>query len=639
MVADDKQNGALDRQHAFRSLYLHMVEAVALNELVCDEHGHGVNYRILEANPQFRRCFALQGGTIAGQLATEVFAVAEPPLLGRLAPVAQGGQAAHFESRFVAPDRVYEISVVPLGSGHFATIFLDVTERKHGEQALRASEEIFRRVFELFPGPVTLAEVDGTIIDCNEDFCRTTGLTREQIIGHKTSAFSTWLDPAQRAAMYERVAQGQPVDWLEFKLRRTDGEIRNMQISCRPFTLGGRTVVLAAARDITELRSLQEKMLQTQKLESLGVMAGGIAHDFNNLLTGIMGNADLARAELSPQSSARACLEGIETAARRAADLCRQMLAYSGRGRFVVEPVNLQELVEQMGHLLSVSVSKKVTLKYHFTEGVPSIEADVSQMRQAILNLVTNGAEAIGESSGVVQVTVGLWQCDAAFLKECFGVADLRPGDYVFVEVADTGRGIDSDDLNRIFDPFFSTKFTGRGLGLPAVLGIVRGHRGAIKVASQAGKGTTFRLLFPIAQNAVRKRETKAAAPAAAKLTGTILLADDEETIRTLGRRMLQNVGFEVVTAADGRDAVDKFAANMDRIDLVILDLTMPHFDGEGCYLELRKLKPGVKVILSSGYDEQAIVSRFAGRGLAGFVQKPYTSGELLARIREALAK
>jgi CheY-like chemotaxis protein len=205
--------------------------------------------------------------------------------------------------------------------------------------------------------------------------------------------------------------------------------------------------------------------------------------------------------------------------------------------------------------------------------------------------------------------------------------------------VADTGSGIGSDQLGRIFDPFFSTKFTGRGLGLPAVLGIVRGHHGAIKVDSPAGKGTTFRLLFPVTQKVVRTRETKAVAPTPAKLTGTILLADDEETIRTLGRRMLQNVGFEVVTAADGRDAIDKFAANRERIDLVILDLTMPHYDGESCYLELCQLKPGVKVILCSGYDEQAIVSRFSGRGLAGFVQKPYTSGELLARIREALAK
>jgi two-component system cell cycle sensor histidine kinase/response regulator CckA len=392
-------------------------------------------------------------------------------------------------------------------------------------------------------------------------------------------------------------------------------------------------------RDITELRALEQQMLQSQKLESLGVLAGGIAHDFNNLLTGILGNADLARSEMSPLAPARGSLEGIEVAARRAADLCRQLLAYSGRGRFIVQPLSLQELVEEMGHLLQVSISKKVVLKYHFTKGLPAVEGDATQLRQVVMNLIVNASEAVGERSGVISVTVGLANCDSDYLKGCLGAENLPEGDYVYLEVADTGHGIAPADLSRIFDPFFSTKFTGRGLGLAAVLGIVRGHRGAIKVYSEMGKGTTFKLLFPASESNATKPAVKPAVPAKYKGSGKILLADDEETIRNLGRRILQLAGFEVITAADGREAIDKFAANLTTIDLVILDLTMPHFDGEGCYRELRKLKANVRVILSSGYNEQDIVNRFAGKGLAGFVQKPYTTGELLAKIRQVLEK
>jgi PAS domain S-box-containing protein len=768
MVEEGKENSSVDRQQVFRSLYLHMVEGVALNGLVVDDAGTPINYRILDANPQFRRYVGVEGDHVVGKLATEVFGTPTPPYLTELAGVALGGQPLRFESHFEPFDRYYDISVVPLGTGQFATIFLDISERKrneralresewflqrsqrvarigsyrfniatgvwntsealdeifgvgvdykrdiagwlaivhpeerdglhnylvnevigaakdfdrhyrivrvsdgtvrwvHGlgelekdaegkpismigiiqdvtdsmqsEQALRASEERFRRIFDLIPGPVTLADTDGTILSCNEAFCATIGYQRHEVVGNTTSTFATWVEPSQRKFMYTELAQGRSVDGMEFKLRRRDGQVRTMQISSRPFELDGHTLVLSAARDITDQRNLEQQMLHSQKLESLGVLAGGIAHDFNNLLTGILGNADLAKTEMSPLAPSRASLEGIEVAARRAADLCRQLLAYSGRGKFIIQPLSLQELVEEMGHLLSVSISKKVVLKYHFSKGLPAVEADATQIRQVIMNLIVNASEAIGERSGVISVTVGLANCDEAYLKSCFGADRLHPGDYVYLEVADTGHGMDKTTMDRIFDPFFSTKFTGRGLGLAAVLGIMRGHHGAVKVYSEEGRGTTFKLLFPASDSSARRLEAKPQIVAGYHASGKILLADDEETIRNLGRRMLQRAGFEVIVACDGREAIEKFIKEKDSISLVILDLTMPHSDGEVCYREMRQITPGVKVILSSGYNEQDIVSRFAGKGLAGFVQKPYTTDELLAKIRQALEK
>jgi PAS domain S-box-containing protein len=765
-----KGNGqdSFDGQQFFRSLYLHMGEAVALHELICDDEGNPTNYRILDVNPQFRRYVGLERDEVVGKLATEVYGTPTAPYLNELCRVALGGEAMRFETYFAPFDRYYDISVASFGAGLFATIFLDVTERKrsetalresewflqksqrvahigsyrfsvakgtwtcsealsevfgigdefkrdilgwlnlvhpddregmnlhlmadvigaggnfdrryrivrandgalrwvHGlgelergddgkptfmigtiqdvtdsmlkEQALRASEERFRRIFDLIPDPVTLAEFDGTILGCNDAFCAVAGYAREDIVGKKTPALSVWVDPSQREAMYAQMRLGKTIERMEFKLRHRDGQLRTMQISSRLIDLAGQTVVLSVGRDITDQRDLEQQMLHSQKLESLGVLAGGIAHDFNNLLTGILGNADLAKTEMSPLAPSRASLEGIEVAARRAADLCRQLLAYSGRGRFTIAPIDLQELVEEMGHLLSVSISKKVVLKYHFSRGLPAVDADATQFRQVVMNLIVNASEAIGERSGVISLTTGLAHCDDAYLGGCFVADGIAPGDYVYLEVADTGHGMDKATIDRIFDPFFSTKFTGRGLGLAAVLGIVRGHKGAIKVHSEPGYGTTFRLLFPASDHSARKLDAKAPLVPGFHGGGKVLLVDDEETIRTLGRRMLQRAGFEVLVAADGREAIEVFTKEKETVSLVILDLTMPHLDGEACFRELRQLHPDVKVILSSGYNEQDIVNRFSGKGLAGFVQKPYTTEELIAKIRVALGR
>jgi CheY-like chemotaxis protein len=313
------------------------------------------------------------------------------------------------------------------------------------------------------------------------------------------------------------------------------------------------------------------------------------------------------------------------------------MLAYSGKGHFVIESIDLSTAVEGMVHLLKTVVPKKVLLNLDLAAGLPPVRGDATQVRQIVMNLVLNAAEAIGERSGVVTVCTGARDCSREYLSGTHLDEEQPEGLYVWVEVSDTGCGMDAQTQARIFDPFFSTKFTGRGLGLAAVLGIVRGHRGALKVYSEPDKGTTMRILLPAAASEA-PGET-APAPAAWRGAGTVLLVDDEETVRATGRHMLERLGFDVLTANDGREALQVYAAHADEIALVLLDLTMPHLDGEETFRELRRLYPGVRVVMSSGYSESDITARFAGKGLAGFVQKPYDLATLQERLRAAGGK
>ncbi len=391
----------------------------------------------------------------------------------------------------------------------------------------------------------------------------------------------------------------------------------------------------------TERRELEARIRQMQKTESLGVLAGGVAHDFNNLLMGVLGNADLALLRLPPTSPIRDHLTAITQATHRAADLTRQMLAYSGKGKFLVESLDLSCLIEEIDHLLSASVSKKAEIGYHLVQNLPAVEADATQIRQVIMNLIANAAEAIGEGSGTISISTGAMDCGRTYLMQSYLDENLPAGTYVYVEVTDTGSGMDEQTRAKIFDPFFTTKFTGRGLGLAAVLGIVRGHRGAINVSSEPQRGTTIRVLFPACP-----RPTAAPSVPGPELEvpdwrshGFVLVVDDEEAVLTVAKDMLETLGFEVLAAVDGHQAVEVFRRRADEIRLVLLDMAMPRMDGEEAFLEIRRIRSDARVLLSSGYNEQTATNRFAGRGLAGFIQKPYRLAALREKIRQVLER
>jgi PAS domain S-box-containing protein len=386
--------------------------------------------------------------------------------------------------------------------------------------------------------------------------------------------------------------------------------------------------------DITERRRIEEQLRHTQKLESLGVLAGGVAHDFNNLLTGILGNASLALDRVPEHNPNHVLLEEVMRAAERAADLTRQLLAYAGKGRFVMRNIDLPGLVKELSGLVQTSIPKTVQLRLQL-EPVPAIYGDPGQMQQIVMNLVINAAEAIGPEGGTVLVCTGVQAVDQQYLETLSSSAELlQPGNYVMLEVHDAGCGMSEETLKKIFDPFFTTKFAGRGLGLSAVLGIVRAHSGALKVYSQPGRGTTFKLLFPIS------KEAAAAEPAGEVRdlagSGTVLIVDDEEVVRRTASHALERYGYRTILAGDGREAIQIYQREPE-ISLVLLDLTMPVMSGEEALRGLQTINPGVRVLLTSGYNEVEAVQRFAGKGLAGFIQKPYTAAALAERVKEVM--
>ncbi len=514
-------------------------------------------------------------------------------------------------------------------------LIAEIKERKQAEEGAALMTFAINHIND----EVYLLDETGRIKYANDESCQALGYSRDELIGMTVTDVGADF-PIEQWDEHWQLLQEQGVINEETFHRRKDGTIFPVAVTANYFKYSGRSYNLALVRDITEQKhkekerlNFEKQMVQTQKLESLGVLAGGIAHDFNNLLAAIMGHSELSKRRLPPGSAAFENLKQIENAAERAADLAKQMLAYSGKGKFVVESINLNHLLEEMLHMLKVTISKKAVLRLSPSVPLPTIEGDSTQIRQIIMNLVINASEAIGDRSGTISILTGCMNCDESYLKDLWLDEDLTEGYYVYLEVADTGCGMDKKTMSKLFDPFFTTKFTGRGLGMSAVMGIVRGHKGAIKVYSEVGKGTTFKILLPASE---KTAEAMSPVPEDDGWVGSgkVLLVDDEETVLGVGLEMLKELGFSPVTASDGREALRVFEGNPD-IALVLLDLTMPKMDGEQCYRELKRLDPNVKVIMSSGYNEYEVSQRFLGKGIAGFIQKPYKLSELMGAIRQ----
>jgi two-component system cell cycle sensor histidine kinase/response regulator CckA len=563
-----------------------------------------------------------------------------------------GKKTEHLEFRIVRPDgsirAVHAAGNILFDSKGNATkvigFLMDVTDQKRIEEELRQSEEKYRQLFNTLRSPITLFDFEGNILHINKSGARNLGDEIENIVGK--SLYDYFPDTAgiyiERGRQVARI--GSRAISFEDKIDLPSGERRWFLSTHHPVkdARGNIYATQVISTDITELqraeeerRRLEFQIQHAQKLESLGVLAGGIAHDFNNLLMGILGNADLALRKIPKGSPTRDHLVAIIQTSTRAADLCKQMLAYSGKGSFVVSRIDLNEIVTEMTHLLEVSVSKRASINYNFLKNLPAVKADATQIRQIVMNLITNASEAIGDSGGIISISTGTMTCDRSYLAEVFTDEELEEGLYVYLEVADTGCGMDAETQTKIFDPFYSTKFTGRGLGLSAVLGIVRGHGGAMKVYSEPGRGTTFKVLFPGLDLPAKTQSGQPHKNEDWRGSGAILLVDDDKRVLEVAKNMLKEIGFEVLTSSNGEEAIELFKKHVDEISCVLLDLTMPKMDGRETFRELRRIREDARVILSSGYNEQEVINHFAGKGLDGFIQKPYRLDDLVSKLKK----
>ncbi len=534
-------------------------------------------------------------------------------------------------------------------------IHTDTTPLRRAEEDLQESRDLLRRqiaelelLYATAPVGLCLVDRDLRYVRINEMMAAFNGRPPWDHVGRTIrEVLPSLADDIE--PVYRRVIEsGEPA--LDVEIQGTTAteprEERRWLVSYHPLRSesGAVRAVSALVQDITERkreeeerRRLELRVQHAQKLESLGVLAGGIAHDFNNLLMGILGNADVALVRLAPESPARVPLERIKVASQRAAELTSQMLAYSGRSSFRAESLDLNRVVEDMTHLLRAGISKKARLRFELAEVLPSIRADATQVRQVVMNLITNAADAVGDDEGVIHVTTKVVEVDRPSLLHC-DVGELRAsGFYVSLEVTDSGTGMDEATRRRMFDPFFTTKSTGRGLGLAAVLGIVKRHEAALRVESAPGAGTRFTLLFP--SSAKSSQLTRPGPASEPNLDGgaTILLVDDEPTVREVTETLLQEAGYRVLLAADGNEAVKAVKEHGSGIDLVLLDISMPGLSGEEALEEMRSLEPGVRVLLSSGYAEPD-TGALPTENLAGFIQKPYGAEELRRTVAAALA-
>ncbi len=382
---------------------------------------------------------------------------------------------------------------------------------------------------------------------------------------------------------------------------------------------------------------LEEQLLQARKIESLGVLSGGVAHDFNNLLVGILSRASLAQTGLDSNSETYDHLNNITLAAERAAGLCDQMLAFSGKGTFESEPLDLNELLQEVEQLLKHTLDKNAELEINLSETISLFKADSSQICQLAMNLVMNASDSLEENPGKILIQSGVIQVTEKELNQACFNENLKPGNCIFFEVRDNGCGINEDMINKIFDPFYSTKFTGRGLGLAASIGIVRGHGGAIMVESQEGIGSTFRILFPVSKQAILPK-TKINIPTlAGEIDGTILIADDEEVVRNVTKQVLVKAGYQVEMVEDGQKAIEICKDDPSRFTAIILDKTMPGLNGEQTLKELRKLRVDSPVLLTSGYDVDSSQEPYEKQGFACFVKKPYRPKFLLNKLDQSI--
>ncbi|MBI4681775.1 MAG: PAS domain S-box protein [Nitrospirae bacterium] len=516
------------------------------------------------------------------------------------------------------------------------TINKAAVELKKAGDVLRLSEEKFSKAFRSSPTLMAISTMkEGRFIEVNNAFLHTFGYEREEVIGRTSAELGIWADPEERNKVMDRLVKSGMIKNEEIVFCKKTGEELAMLWSVEVIDIEGRQCILAVAQDITERKKLEARLLQAQKMESIGQLAGGIAHDFNNILTAIIGYAYIVKTNMADDDPLKSNLDQILSSSNRAANLVRSLLAFSRQQISNPVPVNINEIIEDLVKMLLRILGEHIELKLALS-GDLTVMADRVQMDQVIINLCTNARDALPDG-GALTIRTGNIRLDKEF-TELYGYE--RPGEYAFISVSDTGTGIDKKMKDRIFEPFFTTKEVGKGtgLGLSIVYGIIKQHNGYITCFSDAGKGTTFTAYLPMVISGVKETAAEEI-PDSEKATETVLLAEDEEDVRELTKQILSAAGYKVIEAVDGEDAIDKFISNRDRVDILLLDVIMPKMNGQEVYSKAKEMKPDIKAILVSGYPADFIRKKIILQNGLNYVSKPLAPKDLLKKIREALGK
>jgi PAS domain S-box-containing protein len=516
------------------------------------------------------------------------------------------------------------------------TINKDAIEISKAGDVLRLSEEKFSKAFRSGPTLMAISTIkDGRFIDVNDAFLRTFGYEKEEVLGRTSTELGIWADPEERNKTTDSLSKSRRINNEEIVFCKKTGEELTMLWSVEVIDIEGRLCMLVVAQDITDRKKLEARLLQAQKMESIGQLAGGIAHDFNNILTAIIGYAHILKIKMEEGDPLKSNIDHILTSSQRAANLVRSLLAFSRQQISNPVPVNLNEIIEDLVKMLLRILGEHVELKLALS-GDLTVMADRVQMEQVIINLCTNARDSMPDG-GTLTIRTGDIRLEKEF-TELYGYG--TPGEYAFISVSDTGTGIDEKMKDRIFEPFFTTKEVGKGtgLGLSIVYGIIKQHNGYISCFSDVGKGTTFTAYLPMIKSAVEE-STAEEIPDSGNATETVLLAEDEEDVRKLTSQVLSEAGYKVIVAVDGEDAVDKFISNRDRVDILLLDVIMPGMNGQDVYNKAKEMKPDIKALLFSGYPADFIQKKIIVHNGLQLVSKPLPPGELLKKIREALGK
>ena len=521
-------------------------------------------------------------------------------------------------------------------------VFANALENKKTRQALQESEERLRTIFETFPDPVTIIQAeDGRCIDVNSAFTRTTGWTFDEVIGKTAADLDIWHDPKQREKLTTGIAKHGRVENLEARFRLKDGRLMTALMSAALIMLRNKPHILTITRDISELKAaqlereqLRTRLVQAQKMEAIGTLAGGIAHDFNNILGAIIGYSEMALYDTQKGSMEHYNIAQVLKAGHRAKDLVKQILAFSRKSEQDKKIISLATIIAEVLKLLRASLPATIEIKQTIEPNLDAIFADPTQIHQVMMNLCTNSAHAMGDKGGILEVHLHNVNLD---IKAAARYPELNPGPYVKLSISDTGCGMDSATLQRIFDPYFTTKEKdkGTGMGLAVVHGIIKGHGGGIHVESAVGQGTRFEILFPvIKRQIISETEELKALPTGNE---TILCVDDEQSLIELGRNMLQKLGYRVEARTLPFEAIEVFRAAPGKFNLVISDMTMPTMTGVSLAKKLMKIRPEIPVIICTGYSEQIDETRAKELGIKGFLMKPFTIRELSKTVRQVL--